>query len=664
MRMSFPLYILFGIAIILCQQTASAYDFVVDGIAYSILSSPPDSEPKAIGCVGVASIVPIDPSPIEGTHGFPNYPDLPEAVIPEVVEHEGNNYQVTQILDDAFSFSQSITHVQIPGSVTRIGARAFSSCISLKEIVIPQNVTQLGARCFEFCNGLESICILGALEIPLGAFDCCHQLHTIEMPNVYGILGQDAFARCSSLRAIEIPDGVTAIRQGAFSDCHSLESIHIGKSVTQIDHNYWPYRLPAFDNTPNLKKITVAPENTSFDSRDNCNAIIYTADNAMLYTCSNSSIPGSVKILNGVFNDLKGQEHIEIPEGIEVVSMSFCGCDMKSVSISCSVREIYRSFLRCDSLMNISVSPQNPTFDSRDNCNAIINTAANSLIRGCNTTIIPSTVKRLGEYAFTNIKGIKTLRIPSGVVTIYKGAFYGCDGLKVLYYDAKRCYTLCSTIYDTVINPDSWYYEELGESPFPHDLHSVIQLDSVIFGPEVVTIPDYLLWGQKHIKQIRLPSTIQVIGENAFGNSGLQQITLPENISMVGRSSFSVTPLQQVYCMAVDPNVAQVAQDGAMTYTPFDLISDDCVLYVPSGRKQSFESHPAWRSFKTVIEMVDKPSDVNGDYSVDIADVNVIVNVMINNLSPTSRADVNGDGVVDIADVNQVINTMLGVSGL
>lgn len=52
--------------------------------------------------------------------------------------------------------------------------------------------------------------------------------------------------------------------------------------------------------------------------------------------------------------------------------------------------------------------------------------------------------------------------------------------------------------------------------------------------------------------------------------------------------------------------------------------------------------------------------DVNGDGTVDISDVNAVINMMLGKADIVDAADVNGDGNVDISDVNAVINIMLG----
>ena len=49
----------------------------------------------------------------------------------------------------------------------------------------------------------------------------------------------------------------------------------------------------------------------------------------------------------------------------------------------------------------------NPVYDSRNNCNAIIETATNTLHSGCKTTIIPNSVTSIGAWAFMYCSGLK-----------------------------------------------------------------------------------------------------------------------------------------------------------------------------------------------------------------------------------------------------------------
>ena len=640
---------LLALAVTLCQLPASAYDFMADGIAYNILAEP--------GTVGVTSSVAITSS----TTGYPNYADVPELTIPETVEHDGMTYQVTRILDKAFARSKSLTHVEIPNTVTEIGAQSFYLCISLKETVLPSSVTKLGDLCFAGCAELERATIEGALDgIPYGAFWLCVKLESIDMPQVGGIIGDVAFSNCSSLRSIDIPDGVTRLNRNSFQECAALESVHIGKSLSFIagTHNQSNSdfdRQPAFTGIRQWKEITVSPENTVFDSRDNCNAIILTAEDKMLFACQNTVIPSTVKTIYEAYKDCQGLDHVEIPEGVVKLSGPFAGSDVKSVAISSTVTQS-GTFYGADQLQRIVVSQENPIYDSRDNCNAIIETSCDKLVAGCKETVIPPTVKSIGTSAFSGIKSIEYLHIPSQIESIAKGALK-CPNLRVLSYDAANCQIECSSIIN-IPTPDYWM-EELGMTPFALDDNTVIQLDSVIFGEHVQEIPENLLWGQEHLKQVKLPNESKSIGRGAFGSTGINQFVLPEGVTALGCSAFTNTPLQRFVCQVSNPDIAEVVTKDGKTYTPFDAIPESCVLHVPQGKKEAFEQHPGWQGFKHVVEIALEPADVNSDFVIDIIDVNEVINAMLGKGS-ASLTDVTGDGKVDIGDINAVINAMLG----
>ena len=78
-------------------------------------------------------------------------------------------------------------------------------------------------------------------------------------------------------------------------------------------------------------------------------------------------------------------------------------------------------------MTSITVESGNSKYDSRDNCNAIIETATNTLISGCKSTIIPNTVTSIGEHAFDRCTGMTSISIPNSVTTIGQSAFYGCQ---------------------------------------------------------------------------------------------------------------------------------------------------------------------------------------------------------------------------------------------
>ncbi len=110
---------------------------------------------------------------------------------------------------------------------------------------------------------------------------------------------------------------------------------------------------------------------------------------------------------------------------------------MKSIHIPASVTSITTgwtncAFHGCTSLETITVAGGNTVYDSRNNCNAIIETATNTLTHGCRSTVIPNTVTAISSGAFNDITTLHSLTIPNSVHTIGSYAFYGCENLSQL----------------------------------------------------------------------------------------------------------------------------------------------------------------------------------------------------------------------------------------
>lgn len=243
---------------------------------------------------------------------------------------------------------------------------------------------------------------------------------------------------------------VTSIGKEAFlRGCYGLSSIHIPETITSIGKY-------AFYNFDSLVSISVDKRNRVYDSRENCNAIILSKTNKLILGCPGTvipntvtsigesafascshlteiSIPTSVKSLgSGAFFRCNSLTAISIPNSVTSIGdCAFYYCrSLASVNISSSVTSIGRDvFYFCDSLAYIHVDQNNPVYDSRDNCNAIVLSKSNKLIVGCQKTIIPNTVTSIGEGAFSYCVGLTSIDIPSSVTSIGKEAFHWCDNL-------------------------------------------------------------------------------------------------------------------------------------------------------------------------------------------------------------------------------------------
>ena len=116
-----------------------------------------------------------------------------------------------------------------------------------------------------------------------------------------------------------------------------------------------------------------------------------------------------------------------------IASNAFNNCFyLESIYISKNVTQIYDTFESCSSLVSITVDPDNKVYDSRDNCNAIIETATNTLTHGFDTSTIPYGVTTIGPYAFAN-RYLSSVTIPSTVTSIGNSAFENCPRLKTVY---------------------------------------------------------------------------------------------------------------------------------------------------------------------------------------------------------------------------------------
>ncbi len=129
------------------------------------------------------------------------------------------------------------------------------------------------------------------------------------------------------------------------------------------------------------------------------------------------------------FNNCSELESITIPNSVKTIGKSaFMGCSgLTSITIPNSVTAIGKvAFSGCNDLTTIIVEEGNTVYDSRDNCNAIIETSTNTLIIGCQNTIIPNSVTTIGEYAFEDYNVLTSVTIPNSVTSIGRYAFYGC----------------------------------------------------------------------------------------------------------------------------------------------------------------------------------------------------------------------------------------------
>lgn len=651
--------------------------------------------------------------------------------IPEIVTYEGTTFTVTAIGNGAFYFCQQLTgNLFLPNSLISIGKDAFMQCKGFTGgLIIPNSVTDIGNRAFMGCGNFTGDIVISNSLTTIGdyTFNGCGFTDELTIPNSVTTIGNHAFDGCKGLTGLTLPNSVTIIGDGAFAYCFGLTGdLNIPNSVTTIGNEAF-YRCSGFTgcltvgdsvtfigerlfgafggSIPSFETIVVSSGNTTFDSRENCNAIIETSTNTLRYGCNNSIIPVSVTAIgdyaffgcNGLTGELMLSNsvvaigdwafqgcgftgNLTIPSSVTTIGeYAFMGCGFtgdliipnsvttigdKAFSycrgftgdlvISNSVISIGNSafensigftgnliignsvttigekaFYQCyqltgdlslptslemigdeaffdciglsgrlviprsvaaignkafvlTSFEEIIVESGNPYYDSREDCNSIIETSTNTLVHGCNSSFIPNTVTAIADRAFYRCSGlVGTLFISSAVTDIGQEAFAGCNGIEAIVvesgnpnYDSREN---CNAIIEKSTNTLVFGCKN---SFIPN---SVIEIGSGAF------------YYCTDLKSVIIPNSVTNIKSSSFERcEGLTgNIIIPSSVTNIGTAFIGCVNLSGIIiCSLTPPRLGEMCfyNTSIQIYVPFESL--DLYLSAPVWNYEAAYIHP------------------------------------------------------------------------
>ncbi len=456
----------------------------------------------------------------------------------------------------------------IPNTVTSIGIGAFSDGYGLESIDIPNSVTSIKNSAFFKCKDLKHVTI-GASVVSIGKY---------------------AFQECFSLRSVAMGASVASIEEAAFAHCRSLAKLTVnaaeppicGKSVfasvdqgsctlyVRLEHAEKYKAADTWKNFANIKTINASgkcgdnlewtldsdgeliitgdgPMYSYFDEQtDRWDPILVkkvwidgqatTIGQRMFGACTeleSVKLPNSLTHIDvNAFAGCSKLANVTIPNSVtQIGAFAFSGCSsFTSLTIPASVTNIESSITNyCMALKKITVDPNNKTYDSRGDCNAIIETATNTLISGCVATSIPNTVNVIGRSAFEGTNLIK-VDIPASVTSIGAGAFQACEKLTKV-----------------VMSPSLTHIDN-------HAFFDCINLESVNIPDKVVTIKFFAFYNCKELKEVTIGSSVESIEGEVFNYCDkLERIIVKATNPPVCGKNYAFNTVDKETCRLVVP---------------------------------------------------------------------------------------------------------------
>ena len=374
---------------------------------------------------------------------------------------------------------------------------------------------------------------------------------SVVIPNDVPIVGNGIFEAYKYLTSVTLHSGITAIKKYAFRDATNAVIADIDcPYLTELGEE--AFKGTKLQKITNLGQILEIKRNTFADCTSLTDVtfpgtINSVADNAFNNTAWLNGKNNTVIYIDNVLYKCKGtiDSTLVIPNNVvQIVPGAFTGItSLESITIGVSVNSIGSGlFNGCTNLTAIAVNSNNAKYDSRDNCNAIIETATNKIVAACYSTTIPNSVTTVGSNAFTGVTLPSIYTIPSSITTIENNAFSGVLGVVEM------------TIPNSVTT--------IGNNAFSA---STTSLKKVKIEALKSKLPNSIFYDCYVLETVELPSTLTSLGTNCF------------NFNFV---------LRTIILNSTNPPSVNNLGNGV---SPSNI-----TIYVPVGSEVAYQNHEVW----------------------------------------------------------------------
>ena len=420
----------------------------------------------------------------------------------------------------------------------------------------------------------------------------------------------------STVTRNEIEYNVTSIESNAFHDCSELTSVTIPNSVTSIGNKI-------FSNCTNLTSIVIEAGNSTYDSRENCNAIIETASNTLLYGCNGSTIPNGVTTIGKeAFQGCTGLTTIIIPDDVTTIkSSALKGCSgLTFVSLGKGLVNFPNyMFEGCDNLETVEIN--NNTIVSKnygnedDDESTIQGMLAYSNVK---EVILGEDVTSVGYRAFFR-STITSLKMTDNVKTIGDWAFYECTELTSLELSnnltdiGEWAFTGCMRL-STVTIPQSVKCIHLFAFQFCYGLTKLVVNSNEVVARDNEQFYTLTSCFGRQVEELVLGEDVKKIAWVACSESEkLTTVTISSNLTCIEDSAFNkCTSLTDMYCYA-----EQVPELGKDVFV--DSNYKNATLHVPATSVESYQNAEQWKNFGNIVALTDEDPKPTGVSTMEYA---------------------------------------------